>query len=657
MDCKTYPLNTKEIEVLKKALKEDLHKRYIQHGSSSYVLPIFFIHKEDGKELHMVIDYRKLNNVMIKDFYPLLNLWEELERLSTHHLFSKFNIRAGYNNIQIEDKDQYKAAFKTPLSTYISMVMTFGFYNAPAIFQCAINQDLAELKQKYPDHFANYMDNIAIGTNDNIEGRRLYHQIINEFLTILKKHFYYLKALKCAFKQKQIEFLGFLLGQGTVCVDSSKRSRLETWPRDLHNIKKVQQILGVLGYQWAFIANYAAKAKPLHMLLKRNTPFSWTVEHWAALEQLIQDIIKDPILTAPDPDKSFELETDASTYTVEAVLFQHNWCGKRKALGYASKTLNAIEQNYNVWDREFLALIFRLMYWRHLLSGTRHPVQVFIDHVNLLHYRHPQKVNRRVAWYILTLADYNIQIQHQPEAQNRADPLSRRPDYDKGKKDNKEVMPLFTKLFDATLRSTFLCNDITFHQQQEATQLEAIKEEHGLVFNLGIWENQGKVVILSRQEQQKVLKETHDHVLLGHPGMASTYFAMQRNFWWPGLQNFVHNYVKGYATCLQNKADHQKKKPPLLPITPVKNAAPFATIGMDWITKLSPSQDYDAILTITDHDCSKAIIFIPCTEWMGTEDLAKLYFHYVFPFFGLPSKIISDWDTHLTSTLAWQICQ
>src|SRR5258708_16762353 len=129
------------------------------------------------------------------------------------------------------------------------MVMTFGFYHAPAIFQCAINQDLAELKQKYPDHFANYMDNIAIGTNDNIEGRRLYHQIINEFLTILKKHFYYLKALKCAFKQKQIEFLGFLLGQGTVCVDSSKRSRLETWPRDLHNIKKVQQILGVLGYQ------------------------------------------------------------------------------------------------------------------------------------------------------------------------------------------------------------------------------------------------------------------------------------------------------------------------------------------------------------------------------------------------------------------------
>ena len=184
-----------------------------------------------------------------------------------------------------------------------------------------------------------------------------------------------------------------------------------------------------------------------------------------------------------------------------------------------------------------------------------------------------------------------------------------------------------------------------------------MKEEHGLEFNEEIWEKQGKIVVLSRQEQQKVLKEAHDHTLSGHPGAASTYFSVRRNFWWPGLQNFVHQYIKGCATCQQNKVDHQRKKPLLLPITPIKNVAPFAMIGMDWITKLPPSGNYDTILTITDHDCSKAVIFIPCTEQMGTEDLAKLYFRYVFPFFGLPSKIISDQDTHLTSTLAQQICQ
>ena len=327
----------------------------------------------------------------------------------------------------------------------------FGFCNAPTIFQHAMNRDLAELKQTYLDHFANYMGDVAIGTKDDDKGRKLHKEIISAFLAVLKKHSYYLKASKCTFKQAQIEFLGFLLGQGTVCVDPSKRNGLETWPRELHNVKEVQQVLGVLGYQWAFIANYAAKAKVLHELLKKDTPFSWTEKHKAALEQLIQDIIKDPVLTAPDPDKPFELETDASAYAVGAILFQHNQCGKRKALGYASRTLNAAERNYDVWDREFLALIFGLTYWHHLLSGTKHPVQVFVDHTNLLHYRHPQKVNRRVAQYILTLADYNIQIQHRPGTLNRADPLSRRLDYDDRKKDNKEITPLSMTLFDTAL--------------------------------------------------------------------------------------------------------------------------------------------------------------------------------------------------------------
>ncbi len=221
------------------------------------------------------------------------------------------------------------------------MVMTFGFCNAPAIFQHAMNWDLAELKQTYPNHFANYMDNVTIGIKDDAEGRKLHQQIINEFLAVLKKHSYYLKTSKCAFEQAQIEFLRFLLGQGTVHVDPSKRNRLETWPRELHNIKEVRQVLGVLGYQQAFIANYTAKAKILHELLKKSTLFSWTEKYRAALEQLIQDVIKDPILTAPDPDKPFELETDALAYTVGAVLFQCDQCRKRKALRYTSKTLNA----------------------------------------------------------------------------------------------------------------------------------------------------------------------------------------------------------------------------------------------------------------------------------------------------------------------------
>ena len=363
MDCKTYPLSQKELGILRKLLDEDLEKGYIKHGTSSYMSPIFFIPKKDGEELRMVIDYQKLNDITKKDYYPLPNLRTELEKLAQHKLFSKFDVRAGYNNIRIAEQDQYKAAFKTPIGTYIPTVMTFGFCNAPSIFQRAMNRDLEPLKQKYPHNFANYMDDVAIGTNNNQMGQELHKEIVNEFLNILEQHSYFLKISKCEFKKPDMEFLEFRVGNGTVRIDPSKIGGISNWPRELKTVKEVRQILGVLGYQRAFIQDYARIAKPLHDLLKKGVKFLWTKEHTEALDALIKQVSQDPILIAPNNREPFELETDASAYAVEAALFQKDERGKRRAIGYASKTLNSAKRNYNIWDREFLGLIFGLTYW------------------------------------------------------------------------------------------------------------------------------------------------------------------------------------------------------------------------------------------------------------------------------------------------------
>jgi hypothetical protein len=300
------------------------------------------------------------------------------------------------------------------------------------------------------------MDNVAIGTDDSPEGRKLHEQIIHDFLDILQQYSYFLKASKCKFEKGRIEFLGFQVGEGTVKIDPSKIGGITNWPRKLNLVKEVRQVLGVLGYQRAFIQDYARLTKPLHELLKKDAKFLWKEKHKKALNALIKQVDQDPILMAPNQDEPFELETDTSAYAIGAVLFQKDERGKRRAIGYASKTLNSAEQNYDIWDHEFLGLIFRLTYWRHLLLGTKEPVKVFVDHANLLHYRHPQKVNQRIARYILTLADYHILLQHRPGPQNRADALSQRPDYDQGEEDNQEVTPLPPYLFGDSIRSAAL---------------------------------------------------------------------------------------------------------------------------------------------------------------------------------------------------------
>jgi hypothetical protein len=293
----------------------------VTHRTSSFVSPIFFIPKKDGGELRMLIDYRRLNNITKKDFYPIPNLCMELEKLSHHKLFSKFDVRAGYNNIRIKEEDQFKVVFKTPLGTFILTDMTFGFCNTPSIFQRAKNWDLEPLKQKYPNNFANYMDDVTIGTDNSPEGWRLHEQIVHEFLNILEEHLYFLKVSKCKIEKNKMEFLGFLVGNGTVRIDPTKISGITNWPRTLHSVKEVQQIMGVLGYQQAFIQDYAKIAKPLNDLLKKGIKFNWTRECEEALNTLIKQVEQDPVLIAPNEDEPFKLKTDASSYAVEAALF------------------------------------------------------------------------------------------------------------------------------------------------------------------------------------------------------------------------------------------------------------------------------------------------------------------------------------------------
>jgi hypothetical protein len=142
--------------------------------------------------------------------------------------------------------------------------------------------------------------------------------------------------------------------------------------------------------------------------------------------------------------------------------------------------------------------------------------------------------------------------------------------------------------------------------------------------------------------RRKIVLQYHDAPTAGHPGMTSTLFSIFQDYWWPQMKDFIQQYVRGCATCQANKADTTQTKPPLFPISPHHNAAPFSTIAVDWITKLPTSQGYDSIMTITDHDVSKMALFIPCNESQGAEEMSQLYIQHVFPYYGLPDRIISD---------------
>ena len=310
-----------------------------------------------------------------------------------------------------------------------------------------------------------YMDDILIHTDSN---RPHHRKCVHRILDKLKKHDLYLKPEKCLFEQEEMEFLGVVLKNGTIQMDPTKIKGVADWPKP-NNVRDVRAFLGFTGFYHYFIPNYSKIAHPLNDLTRKATSFCWEPPQMKAFKTLKTIMCQKPILRQPYYDNPFYLLTDASAYSVGAILSQEGETNPRSKkpflhpIAYYSSTFIPAERNYDIYERELLAVLKSLEHWRPHLAATKKPVTVLTDHANLAFWKNPKKVNRRVARWFATLQDYHLHIKHVPGKQHAApDMLSRRPDADEGEQDNLDLTLLPPELF---IR-------LTTEPSQEWTKLE-----------------------------------------------------------------------------------------------------------------------------------------------------------------------------------------
>ena len=542
--------------------------------------------------------------------------------------------------------------------------MFFGMSNSPAAFQRFMNHALEPWYKKHGrKNGKNYMDDIGIGTK--LKDLDKHIEMIHDLFDILVEHGLHLKLSKSVFMQPQMDFLRVRISKDGVTIDPAKVAGITDWPEECKTVKQVRAVLGVMGYHCMHIPCFSTIAAPLTRLTGKDVPFEWTEECRQAVCDLKKAVTTAPVLVRPDTSKQFELEVDASGIATGAILYQRDKPvklpsgkekpGPRRPVGFHSQKFTATERNYPIYDREFLAIMCGLCNWSHLLKGTEIPVLVYTDHANLRYYRDPCKIGPRVAGYLPEREQYNILLEYKPGATNRADKLSRHDDHDTGDNpvnDNVTVWPdkyfcskhMRIRVFDMDTIHDTLEQKCKQAQYTEQDTLKRWATAHSLSTLDGThWYHGTALVVVEDNDLRRgVTTLFHDSTTAGHPGIAKTLQLLQQYYWWPNQKHYVTEYIKGCATCQMTKVNTCPTHPPLFPITPAENARPFETIAMDFITKLPPSGGYDTILTITDTDCSKASVFIPCNETIDSEGVAQLYLNHVLPHYGIPKKIISD---------------
>ncbi|QRV80264.1 Retrotransposable element Tf2 protein [Ceratobasidium sp. AG-Ba] len=662
--AKVYPLSPIESRTIKEFIDQELADGKIRPSKSPIASPCFFVKKKDGS-LRLVTDYWKINNITIPDQFPMPLQVELVDQVKNAKIYSKLDLRWGFNNIRIKEGDEWKTAFRTAYGIYEYLVMPFGLKNAPAVLQRMMNDIFRHLLGVT---VVVYMDDILIFS----EKEEDHAEHVKEVLKILRENNLYAKLSKCKFFVKEVIFLGLVITPEGISMEEEKIKAIMEWgaPR---KIKEVQAFLGFVNFYRRFIAEFSKIARPLHRdvsgdgtrrnsgttslplhdLTKRDIKFEWTQECQQAFEEIKKRVSQDPVLIHPDPDKPFILETDVSGIAIGAILSQRGEDGYLHPVAYLSKSYNDAQRNYDTANKELLAIVESLKHWRIYLEGTILPVTVFTDHRNIERWKNAETFNRRHARWHMELASFNFEIHYRPgKMSNKPDALSRRHDHEdipnpqqiminaerfKGFKANIEI-DIISMIREGLSDDESLTTLIASTKKKEDLPPSIRKQYDKYEWKEDLLWYKGRIVIPENKEiRLAILEMHHDNPIAGHQGQARTLELISRRYYWPAMKQQVNRFVETCEICQRSKGHKHYAPQKPLPI-PQK---PWEDIAYDFIVKLPESQGMDSILVVID--CfSRQAHFIPCLESTNAEGVADLFIKEVWKLHGLPKTTVSD---------------
>uniref|UniRef100_A0A8C5R7U4 Gypsy retrotransposon integrase-like protein 1 n=1 Tax=Leptobrachium leishanense TaxID=445787 RepID=A0A8C5R7U4_9ANUR len=626
-----FPLSEPELKVLKEYIQENLQKTFIQPSTSPAGAGIFFVDKKDGG-LRPCVDYRELNRVTIKNRYPLPLIPELLERLQKACIYSKLDLRGAYNLVRVREGDEWKTAFRTRYGHFEYNVMPYGLCNAPATFQHFVNDIFRDLLDQF---VVIYLDDILIFSSSLQEHR----QHVTTVLQRLRENHLYAKLEKCTFETTKVEFLGFIISPGSIEMDPRKVEAITAWPVP-SNPKEVQRFIGFANFYRRFIRDFSKITQPLTALTSPSVKFRWTEEAQRAFDKLRDLFISAPVLQLPNPQLPFTLEVDASEFAVGAVLSQRSPLGQLHPVAYYSKRLCPAERNYDIGDRELLAIKRAFEEWRHLLEGTSNPVTVYTDHKNLEYLKSAKRLKPRQARWALFFARFNFHVTYRPGSKNgKADALSRVQD-----------LALLPPTPSPTVLPTQCFLGMTSCLHDKIKQLTA---STSLPVSSEGFHIHNHCIYVPEEARKEVLHMCHDSLVAGHPGRRKTVDLLKRHFWWPSMFSDVNKYVAGCPTCLRSKHTTTKVAGLLHPL-PIPTR-PWSQISTDFIVDLPPSHKNTVIMVVVDR-LTKMAHFIPYPKLPTAAETASLFLHNVFKIHGIPDSIVSDRGTQFTSRFWKAFC-
>ena len=337
--------------------------------------------------------------------------------------------------------------------------------------------------------------------------------------------------------------------------------------------KRCAEVLGLANYYRQFVKDFAKIAKPLHETTRKGKKWEWGEKQQKVFEELKRRFTTELVLVTPDLDKKMRVEVDASDFATGEVLSMKCEDERWRPVAYISKSLNEAERNYEIHDKEILAIIRCLEAWRHFLEGAKGWFEIWTDHKNLEYFMKAQKLNRRQARWSLYLSRFDFALKHVAgKSMGRADSLSRKVDWAEGvEKDNENQVMVKEEWLEVRAMEQLIegpdegiIKKIKKARDKDDEVIKVVEEmkkvgvkmlrdeewqiEEGLVLK------KGRVYIPKDEKLRvEIIWLHHDMLIAGHGGQWKTVELVTRNYWWPEVTKEVKRYVEGCDQCQRMK--------------------------------------------------------------------------------------------------------
>ncbi|GLC38245.1 hypothetical protein PLESTM_000703600 [Pleodorina starrii] len=644
-----------ELQELDRQLKDYLDRGWIRPSTSPFGAPILFARKPGGNGLRLCVDFRAINQLTVKNAYPLPRVDELLDQLYGASYFTKLDLWSGYHQVRVHEPDVHKTAFRCKYGLYEWLVLPFGLTGAPATFMSLMNDVLRPFRNKCA---VVYLDDVLIYSRTFED----HCCDVEAVLRTLQANHLHVRLSKCSFAQPSTKFCGFIISRDGITTDPDKLTALANFPLPA-SITDVRAFLGFTGFYRRFIKDYARIAHPLTALTKTTQAFPKILPPAAvsAFHALHDALTSAPALIIPQtgPSATFTLYTDASILGIGAVLLQER-DNALHPVAFESRKLNRHEANYPIHELELLAVVHAVRKFRCYLEGCH--FTLCTDHDTLQRFFTQKDLPRRQAHWAQLLAPFQgyVSIMYRPGPQNMADALSRFPVHPPPFLDPPTTVPPSpppplpppttlpsTAPPTPTLASIFTpassspvppftmpsppppvplwptttppidtaannalrhaCFALASHVLPDSSITNAIRSGYTTdpMFSNpanikpylqrstdGLFYFANRIAVPNDPAlRRRLLHEFHDAAYSGHPGFHRTLTAISTRYWWPHMSRTVRTYVQSCPICQRTKPSTQPP-PGLLHPLPTPSR-PWTHVSMDLITDLPPSKGLD----------------------------------------------------------------